>query len=66
MLTTCVIEDGNKFYHQLFLEYALHVKQKQRKAIKKDISKELIPVAWHPPPWWVGACQKMRKRTDFY
>ena len=25
---------------------------KQRKACKKDKSKELIPVVWHPTRWW--------------
>ena len=25
---------------------------KQCKAFKKDIRKELIPVAWHPARWW--------------
>ena len=25
---------------------------KQHKAFKKEVSKELIPVAWHPTSWW--------------
>ena len=25
---------------------------KQRLAFKKEISKELMPVAWHPAGWW--------------
>ena len=30
----------------------MHYKvNEQRKAFKKDISKELIPVAWHPTRW---------------
>ena len=31
---------------------AWHNKLKQLKAIKKDISKELMPAAWHPTRWW--------------
>ena len=27
-------------------------KLKQRKAFKKEISKELMPIAWHPTTWW--------------
>ena len=30
---------------------------KQRKAFKKDISKELLPIAW-----WDGFCQKMKRK----
>ena len=29
----------------------LHNRYK-RKSCKKDISKELMPVAWHPTKWW--------------
>ena len=27
----------------------------QYKTFKVDISKELMPVAWHPARWWIGA-----------
>ena len=27
-------------------------KFEKHKAIKKDLSKELMPVAWHPTRWW--------------
>ena len=30
------------------------------KAFKKDKSKELMPVAWHPTRWWGWWCQKTR------
>ena len=40
-------------------ESIIHVKPmawrnryKQRKSCKKDISQELMPVAWHPARWW--------------
>ena len=29
-----------------------HNKLKQSKAFKKDISKELMPIAWHPTRLW--------------
>ena len=50
-LMTCVIKDGDKFYPQLFLEEALHYEQTKLKAYKKDLSKELMFVAWHPTRW---------------
>ena len=31
---------------------AWHNKLKQLKPIKKDISKELMPAAWHLTRWW--------------
>ena len=36
---------------------------KFEKTIKKTISEELIPVAWHPKRFGIFACQKMRKNT---
>ena len=29
-----------------------HTKFEKRKALEKDISEELMPVAWHPNGWW--------------
>ena len=29
-----------------------HNRLKQRKALKKEISKELMSVAWNPTRWW--------------
>ena len=34
---------------------------KQLKILKKDISKELMPVAQRPTNGGIGACQKIRK-----
>ena len=34
---------------------------KQRKAFKKDISKELMPVPWHPKRWWEWCMQDKKK-----
>ena len=31
---------------------AWHIKFEKRKALKKDIREELMPVAWHPNRWW--------------
>ena len=42
---TCVIRNGNKFYPQMFLDHALCDEYAYCKAFKKDISKELMPVA---------------------
>ena len=36
---------------------------KQCKACKKEISKKLVTVAWHPTRYSIGACQKMKKRN---
>ena len=36
---------------------------KHIKALEK-ISKELIPIVWHPQRWWNFACQKMRKKNQ--
>ena len=29
-----------------------HYRLKQHKEFKRNISKELMPVAWHPIRWW--------------
>ena len=52
ILMTCIIKDGNKCYPQLFIQRALYNKQTECKAFKKDITKELMLVAWHPTRWW--------------
>ena len=31
---------------------AWHIKFEKRKTLKKIISEELIPIAWHPKKWW--------------
>ena len=34
----------------------------QKKACKKSISKELMPVPWHPTRWWDSCMPEMKKR----
>ena len=36
----------------LFLSDFSHSKFKKHKALKKNMSKELMPIAWHPKRWW--------------
>ena len=31
---------------------AWHIESEKRKELKKMISEELMPVAWHPKRWW--------------
>ena len=31
---------------------AWHIKFEKRKELKRKISEELMPVAWHPNRWW--------------
>ena len=38
---------------------AWHIKFEKRKALKKTISEELMPMAWE---WWNFLCQKIRKK----
>ena len=59
---TCLIKDGNKSCPQLFLEHALYVKETLCKACKKDISKELMLVAWYPIRWWDWCKPKYEKK----
>ena len=44
ILMACVFKYGDEFYSQLFLFT-------QRKAFRKDLSKELMLVAWHRTRW---------------
>ena len=41
---------------------ACHIKFEKRKELKKYIDEELMPVAWHPNRWWIGASQKIEKK----
>ena len=36
---------------------------KQRKACKKVIRKELMPVAWHPTKWWSCSFSEYEKKV---
>ena len=62
-VTICVIKDGDKFYLQLFLEQALYDGWTKQKAIKGEISKQLLFVTWPPQDGEIGAYQKMTKRN---
>ena len=47
------IDDEDDPYTILLIRLlAWHIKFEKRKALKKDISEELMPVAWHPKRWW--------------
>ena len=52
ILITCIIKDYDKFYPQTFLEKSLYNEQANRKTLLKMITKELMPIAWHPKRWW--------------
>ena len=45
-----------KMIFLLFLLYvrllAWHIKLEKRKALKKELNEELMPLAWHPNRWW--------------
>ena len=41
---------------------AWHIKFVKRKALKKELNEELIPVAWHPNRWWDWCVSKVRKK----
>ena len=41
--------------------FVKHIKLEIRKALRKKINEELIPVTWHPIRRTVFGCQKMRK-----
>ena len=52
------LQDDNNFCEE-DPEAIIHVrilawqnKFEKRKLLKKDINKELMPVAWHPTRWW--------------
>ena len=39
-------------------------KFEKSKAYKRNLSKELMPVAWHPTRWWDWCIKKMRKKKQ--
>ena len=40
-----------------------HTKFENRKALKKELYEELIPIAWHPNRWWDWCVpQRVRKK----
>ena len=41
---------------------AWHIKFEKCKALKKKISEELMPMAWHPKSWWNFWMSEMRKK----
>ena len=42
--------DPETIIHVILL--AWHVKNKKRKELKKELNKELMPIAWYPKRWW--------------
>ena len=45
---------------------AWHNRFKQKKACEKEISEQLMPVAWHPTKWWDWCISKdEKKEIDF-
>ena len=47
---------------------AWHNKFEKHKALKKELSKELTLVTWHPKMWWDWCLSEDKKRniTNFY
>ena len=43
---------------------AWHSRFKQYKACEKNISKELMPEAWHPTRWWDWCMSKDKKKKE--
>ena len=43
---------------------AWHLKFEKRKALKKEIKEELMPVACHPNRWWDGGRHKMKQKKE--
>ena len=43
-------DDPDTIIHIIVL--ACHIKYEKRKELKKKISEELMPIAWHPNRWW--------------
>ena len=41
---------------------AWHIKFEKRKELKKELNKELMPVAWHPNRWWDWCMLKDEKK----
>ena len=41
---------------------AWHNRCKQCKPFKKQLNRELTPVAWHPTRWWVWCLQEDEKK----
>ena len=53
-------EDDPETIHVRLL--AWRNKFEKRKAFKKDLSKELMPVAWHPTRWWDSCLPEDQKK----
>ena len=60
-------EDGREIVIHVKL-IAWCIKYRQRKASKKDLSKELMFLSWYATIWWDWLCQMMKKKnkTIFY
>ena len=60
-------EDGREIVIHVKL-IAWCIKYRQRKASKKDLSKELMFLSWYATMWWNWLCQMVKKKnkTIFY
>ena len=41
---------------------AWHIKFEKRKALKKELNKELMPIVWHTKRWWNVCMSKDEKK----
>ena len=41
---------------------AWHIKSEKRKALKRELNEELMPVGWHPNRWWDWCVSKDEKK----
>ena len=43
---------------------AWYIKFEKYKELKKELSEELMPVAWHPDRWWDWCMSENEKKID--
>ena len=48
----------------LFFSEFWHIKFEKRKEPEKDLSKELMPVVWHPNRWWDSYISDDEKKKE--
>ena len=44
---------------------AWHIKFEKCKALKKKVSEELMPIAWHPKRWWNFCISEDKKKENY-
>ena len=55
-------DDPDTIIHVRLL--AWHIKFEKRKGLKRELNKELMPIAWHPSRWW-DWCMSEDEKKDF-